>query len=196
MTDLARAITTSRELAVWIADRVGGVDLVPTDRKRCAAALISVCMWHHSSISQLLDLGRSASALALVRSVIECFARALWVAFLASDEDIEGFIGGDDGPSALKIMDWLEQKDLLELGTASVVLRGIWPTICDFNHGGGRMVVRHLTPTDIGPVFDDAELKAALQIADRFVLGAACAFADLIENRELGQLFLDKIEAP
>jgi hypothetical protein len=181
---------------MWIADQVGEKEIKSDDRRRVSAGLISVCMWHHSSIAQLYALGRYASGLALVRSVIDCFARSLWTAYLATDAKLKSFVSGDDPPSTLKIIQQLEHKGLFDIGTLDPLMRRIWPVICDFNHGGGRMVVRHLTSRDIGPNFGDDEICESLVIADRFVLGAACSLSDLMEDKELGERFLARMDRP
>jgi hypothetical protein len=191
---LPRAIQESRDLAVWIADEVGDREIKSDDRRRLSAGLISISMWHHSSIAQLYALGRYASGLALVRSVIDCFARSLWAAYLATDEDLKSFVSGDDPPSTPKIINELEKNDLFEIGTIAPLMKRIWPVVCDFNHGGGRMVVRHLASDAIGPNFEDEEIAESLLVADRFVIGAACSLADLMEDRELGQRFLARLD--
>ncbi|MEO5810044.1 MAG: hypothetical protein ABIR51_08335, partial [Sphingomicrobium sp.] len=72
----------------------------------------------------------------------------------------------------------------------STVLKPMWPVVCDFNHGGGRMVVRHLSPDEISPQFTNDELVELMIIANSWALGAACALADLMEDQELGEKFL------
>ena len=193
MSDLAAAIERSRKLAVWIADQVGDRDLSSETKARVAASLISLCMWHHSSISQLYALGRHASGLALIRSMIDCFARAMWAWQLATEERIAGFISGDDPPSTLNIMKNLELSGVFDVGDLAPHFVALWPVVCDFNHGGGRMVVRHLTSTDIGPDFDEEDLRQSLNIADFIVLGAACALADIMQDPALGEIFLARL---
>jgi hypothetical protein len=195
VTPLTQAIENSRGLAVWIGDQFHGKSVKSDDRRRLAAGLISVSMWHHSSIGQLVALGRYASALALIRSEIDCFVRSLWVAYLATDEQLAGFVDGERTPESPKIMATLEKEGIFDLGSVDEKFRALWPIFCDFNHGGSRIVVRHLTSGDIGPDFEEEELVESLRLSDRFVMGACCALADLMEDRDLGKTMLTRIES-
>ena len=52
------------------------------------------------------------------------------------------------------------------------------------------MVVRHLSEYEIAPSFKEEELIEVLVAANSWALGAACAFADLLNDNDLGQAFL------
>jgi hypothetical protein len=192
VSGLREKIITSRELADWIGSQVEGRSLKADLRRRLGAALLSVCLAHHAAVVDLYEGGRYSSALALIRSMIDALARSLWVAYVAADEQVDAFVEGHNPPKSPDIIASLETAGILDSDELSRVMKPIWPVVCDFNHGGGRMVVRHLSGTEIAPQFKDDELEEALVVADQWALGAACALADLMEDRELGDRFLER----
>ncbi|HEU5482610.1 MAG TPA: hypothetical protein VFU80_05920, partial [Sphingomicrobium sp.] len=125
-----------------------------------------------------------------------CFVRAQWAAHLASDEEIERFITGDDPPGVQRLISNLEKGGPFEDGVLSSILSPTqWAVVCDFNHGGGRMIVRHLSPKEIAPNFDGEELLEAIVAANAWALVSACALADLAADKTLGERLLQKSAA-
>ena len=102
MSELRRRIELSKRLADQIGEQIEGLELKADDRTRASAALISLSLCHHGAIIQLFDVKRPGSALALIRSMIDCLVRAQWVAHLATDDQIKGFIAGDDPPGGAR----------------------------------------------------------------------------------------------
>jgi len=194
MMDLNTRIEESKMLANWIGDQVDGLELNANERTRVSAALISVSLGHHASMLELFGLGRHASALALLRSMIDCFVRAMWVKGFASDEEIRAFIAGNDPPGTQKLILQLESEGPIE-NLSSILSANQWATICDFNHGGGRMIVRHLTSEEIAPNFEAEELVEVVVAADAWALVCTCALADLADDRDLGERVLKRGQA-
>jgi hypothetical protein len=193
VSELRRHIERSKRLADGIGEHIEGLELKADDRTRASAALISLSLCHHGAIVQLLDLGRPASALALIRSMIDCLVRAQWVAHLATEQEIKGFIAGNDPPGRTRsLIDRLEKDGPLDEGLLSSILNSTqWAVVCDFNHGGGRMVVRHVGPDGIAPNFKDDELIEAIVAANAWALVSACSLADLAKDNELGAKLME-----
>lgn len=187
MKGLSTLIEESKQLANWIGDQIDGLPVKSDDRMRLSAGLINLSIAHHSGVVQLFDCRRFASALALVRPMIDSLVRSQWLVHLASDQEVQGFLDGDDPPSTLKIIQKLECEGFYDQGRLSAVVTPIWPAVCDFNHGGGRIVSRHLTADAVEPNFTDDELAEVLRAADSWALVSACALADLVGDRKLGE---------
>jgi hypothetical protein len=194
VTAFAEALAKSKSLANRIGVEIEGVSLHASKRNRLSAALINVSLWHHSSVVALFFTDRYASGLALMRSAIDCFVRSLWVRHLASDEELDDFLAGHNPPNTMKIMQTLESKGFFDIGHAEELLGKLWPITCDFNHGGARMVTRHITSDEVRPNFSKEELVEALKLGDIFAIGAACALSDLAKDPELGLKFLNMMD--
>lgn len=192
---LSRAIETSGACINWIGDQVDGLDLAASRRMKLAGACMLVSLTHHGSIPSLIKDGRLVSAFALLRPQIDSYIRGLWIAYLARDEEIDGVCNGDDPPSTRKLILQLEASGHFDPQSLSTIGQAIWPTVCDFTHTGIRVLVRHLTPTEIAPAFEDDEILEVLASADSWAYLAAISIAGLAENDALAKRLLDRARA-
>ncbi|HEU0100318.1 MAG TPA: hypothetical protein VFQ67_16285 [Allosphingosinicella sp.] len=186
-------IEAGKRLANWIGDQIDGLSLPSDLRTRVAAGFLHVALTHHASIIHLYDCQRYASAFALVRPAIDCFLRAWWVKLIATDEQVDGFLKGNDPPSSPRIASVLEQRGLFKERLKTVVDE-VWAIVCDFTHGGGRMISRHMQADSVGPVFEEEELREVLGAANSWAMLAACSLADLSGDAELGERMVGRSE--
>jgi hypothetical protein len=185
MSNLPEAVANARALSISVWNLVHDKDVPSDTRTRVGAGLINISMSHHSGIVKLYEGQSYASAFALIRPAVDSFLRAEWILHVATDKAINAFVGGDDPPGAFQVIKKLEETGIYDAGLLEGIIRPIWGLVSDFTHGGGKLVVRHLTEDSIGPAFKEDELINVLDAANGWMLVAAAAIAEIRGDDEL-----------
>lgn len=167
-------------------------NLPATNRVRAAAGCLAIAQDHHHAIVVLLDSGRFASAFALVRVAFEAYVRGEWLGLCASDQQVEGFVRGEEPPKFRVLLEQLEQTPAFKQQVLSQMKAQAWDAMCAYTHTGGLHVQRWNTPAGIEPNYDEDELREVLSFAETIGSLAVIGVAGLAEDVKTSETVLAK----
>lgn len=184
---LQAEIAKAKELAHWLAVQVDGLELHGGFRARLSGACLFVALDHHAALLLNAEQGFVPSALALIRCEFDAYLRGCWLAFIADEEQVDGFSKGLEPPKVWELVRDLEKHPSFKSGVLQRVKDQTYSTMCDFNHTGIGQVSRNLTEEGIGRAYDDEEVVAAIHAASSWALLVVVALASLARNEELAK---------
>ena len=189
---LGDAIERSKQLANWIGNRVDNLELPHDPKYHVPAICFHVGLTHHAAIIALLEQRRSASALALLRPLMESYLRGAWVYHVADQANIDRFVRGKMELKVTQIIKDLEQVEAFDQKRLSAIKLEIWSDLCDYTHCGGKTIFAHYGGSEIRPMYEDNWLCRALISADSWALLSGLATVLVAGRIDLGGEFLEK----
>jgi hypothetical protein len=178
----------------WIGQTIHECDLPDTKRVRAAAGCLAIAQDHHHAIVILLDNDRFASAFALVRVAFEAYVRGEWLAFCATDAEVDAFVQGTEPPKFRLLLEALEQTDAFKEQVLSQMKAQSWNAMCAYTHTGGLHVQRWNTPKAIEPNYHKVELGEVLSFAETIGSLAVIGVAWLAKDDKVAVAVLDKLK--
>ena len=103
------AMGLAKDVAVWNADRIYGLEIYTNDPGRMAVTAFSVVHEHHRACGQLTHSGLLGSAMALMRPIFEVFVRGLWLQW-ADDAELRRYQLGKDSLNPEKAIKWIVER--------------------------------------------------------------------------------------
>lgn len=182
---LQTAIADGKQLADWVAEQVDGIELHGGFRARLSGACFFVALDHHAALLLNAEHGLMASALALIRCEFDAYLRGCWLAFIATEKQVESFSEGVEPPKVWQIVRDLEEHPSFKSGVLKLVKDQTYPMMCDFNHTGIGQVSRNLTEEGIGRAYDDDAVVAVIHAASSWALLVLVALASLARDEGL-----------
>lgn len=182
---IEQEIMESEQLIQWLDSRIDGLDIPSNDRVRLASGCLATALEHQKSIVLLTAKSLHGSAAALVRLLFEAYVRGVWLAYSASEQEVENFKDDKLNKSFGQLISDLEKHEAFNVGTLSHVKNTSWKAMNSFTHSGLYQVVRQNTPDEITTNYTDDELKDAIETANSFGVLTTIAIADLAGNAEL-----------
>ena len=169
----------------FIADRLAG-KYPSDDRRSLFAAFLSLAQSHHEAILVLAGRERLlGSAFALFRPLVEVAYRGLFVAFLASEEQIETIkSGGEPYGHFNKLAAALDLKFrtdelFVQFGGES------WKMLNGYTHGGLEQLARRVdSKGSLGDHFDCDEIESLLASSTSVVTRTVIPFLQLMGRDE------------
>jgi hypothetical protein len=192
LSALHKRVEESKLLANWIGERVDGLELPHDPKFHVPAICFHVALTHHTAIIVLLEQGRTASGLALLRPLMECYLRGAWVYHVADKEAIDRFVRGKSDLKVREIVADLEKVEAFDQKRLSAIKKEIWSDLCDYTHCGEKTIFAHYAGDEIRPTYDEEWLGRALLSADSWALMSGLALALVASRTELGMEFLSK----
>ena len=189
---MEREIDEAKGLANWIAGEVDGLDLPGGRRAHLAGACLSVALDHHSGIIALIEDRHHPSAVALIRPLFEAYIRGSWLAFVATDEQVEAFAKGKEPPRLAEMIEGLERQDRFNVGVLSQVKQQTWGRMCDFTHTGALQVAQNMTESTVERAYVDDELEDVLGAANGWALLVSISLAGIAQDEPLSLRLLDR----
>ncbi|MEO7655166.1 MAG: hypothetical protein ABIS23_05730 [Sphingomicrobium sp.] len=186
---LGELVLFSKDLSNWIGGSIDNAELRWAPNIQLSGACFQVGLSHHAAIVHLVDADRYASALALLRPLMECFLRGVWINRVATEEQLERFLRGGDLKIDQIIAD-IEATDVFDEGRITEIKREVWSDFCDFTHCGGKTIRSHFRGDELTPNFSEAYLKGALMSANAWALTTGLWVAILADNINLAETFL------
>jgi hypothetical protein len=139
-------------------------------KTRVLAGYVDIALEHHEAIWLLNERKLTGSAFALVRSVFDCWLRALWINAIATEQQIEQ-AGRDElkFPSMRQmradIKPVYSKSDVLEdVDRLFHFLESLWRILSSYTHSGGRQLARRFTGDHVKPSYTDLEIAQALNL--------------------------------
>jgi hypothetical protein len=175
----------ANEMHDFVASRLAG-KYPHDDRRALLAAFVSLAQSHHEAI--LLLAGQKqlvSSAFALFRPMVEAAYRGLFVAFLATDEQIETI--KDDGEpyghfnKLANALDDKFQTDGLYLQYAG----DAWKTLNGYTHGGLEQLARRINEEGmLGDHFDAEEIQGLLASSTSLLTRTVIPFLQVMDRSD------------
>lgn len=187
-TDLRRA----QEMHQFIADSLAGSYDAET-RSTLFAGFMSVCMTHHEAILFLVTNDRlTASALALLRPLVETLCRGLFVAFEASDEQVAVVQnGGEPYPPFKKLMELLDAR--FQTDKLFAQYGDMWKLLNDFTHTGlDQLSHRFDKDGGIGSHHDEATICELINSATSAIIRIAIPFLGSRKGQAAAKMVNDR----
>ena len=178
-------LSRAQELHEFVADQIAG-KYPNDDRPTLFASFLSLAQSHHEAIMVLCRHDRLiGSAYALLRPLVEVTNRGLFVAFLATPQQIE-LIKTGEAPYgnidtlASKLDDLFKTQGLFA-GHAGEA----WGMMCDFTHGGLEQLNRRVGESgDIGCHFKPEDIQHLLASSTSILVRAAIQFLGAMDRLE------------
>lgn len=180
--ELEKSIISASHMAKTINELCLKSDL----RSRAASVCFAIAQQHHSAILILLSNKPpvAATALALLRLLLEATFRGLWVSHCASDEQVESFVSGDkkqlDMANVTKALGACFNKDHVQ----QVLHTKLWPVLSAYTHTYELQIQRWLGDTVIEPNYTDQELLWLLEKANSTMQLATSAVLALVNSAD------------
>ncbi|MBC3919187.1 hypothetical protein H8L32_16970 [Undibacterium sp. CY18W] len=133
------------------------------ERPRLAALLFDLAYEHFRAIVTLIDHSMPSSAAALIRVIHETHLRGLWIAYCATEKQIDAFLKDKLELKMHEMIKEIEKVDEFNIGVFSDIHKTYWGTMNSYTHSGMFQVSRRLTDVDIGPNFTEEEKKDVLE---------------------------------
>ena len=189
---LSTRIEQSKKAAQDIADILKGMTSKSSPRDVLAIKCFAIAMEHHVAVIALLDFQHPlpTSACALLRPAFEAWVRGMWIAYCATDSELDKFLRNDALPVKFRAM--LEAVELaLELphtpltGFSSAYLSEFH----SFVHTGVQQFDRWIRDGIVEDSFTEGDQLQALQHAGYFAFSAAMHAANVAGDfKREGQL--------
>jgi len=179
----------SEEVLHWVHANLNGlkVPALPTSKRmQLAGACWHIAIDHQMAITLLVEQTLHASALALMRPMVEAYVRGLWLLNAATDEELDK-AGRDEFPIGFfnKLVADLEQPGRLRPGALSRMKGDTWKRLCSYTHTGYQQIGARLTPDGLGYAYEDVELVDALSVADSIALMSVIELGGLAGSERL-----------
>ncbi len=198
MTLPATQLKASEELRDWVAEYLNGLKLprLPHDKRvQLGCGAWHVGIEHHQAIVQLVGSQLHASALALIRPMLDAYVRGLWLIYAATDDDVDNAwrdVIPNDINRLLGDLAKAEQSPHKEL---AVLKSQWWKRLCSFTHTGYHQIAMRLTAEGLGYDYSDEEIVKALAWADLLVTWILNGFARVAENEALSEALHHRLVA-
>jgi len=125
-----------------IIDELGKLPIA-SERSQLAILFLSIALDHFRAIMHLLDDGRyTGSAFALARPITDAVFRAIWVAPLATDDEIRARLTNEKAeyPSPKKVSYLMKLKFNLDNDVFSETVKDDYGVLCGYVHTGLRQL--------------------------------------------------------
>lgn len=152
-----------------MSQHLHGLRLKSDLRSKTAAACFAIAQQHHSSILILLSNkpALEATAMALLRLLLEATYRGLWIAYCANDQQIENFISGSKKQLDMQsIIDALGKVYNGNNKSASKLYTNTWKILSAYTHTYELQIQRWLTTNAIESNYQSEEIIELLNKAN------------------------------
>lgn len=160
------------------------------DRSRLSLALLQLAQEHHSSIVLLLEHRQYGSAFALLRPLYEAFVRGVWLARIASENEVIRY-QRDDQFSLRGLAEKVSELPAFGGTRFAATAKSALNAMHSYTHNGYLASVRRLSSDAIEPAYEVAEIREVLEFAQLFgvlATGEILELATNVENVRVGEL--------
>jgi len=139
-------------------------------KTRVLAGYVDIALEHHEAIWLLMERKLTGSALALVRSVYDCWLRALWINAIATEQQIEQASHEKLRFPPMRrmyadIKPVYSQSDTREdVDKLFQYVKSLWGILSSYTHSGGRQLARRFTGDQVTPSYTGRELAQAFNL--------------------------------
>lgn len=157
-------IIETRKILSQIDNELEGIEFISDGRNDISLALFDISFDHSKSILILCESGIFSSAYALARPMFECFVRAAWLQYCASDRQIENIKKKDNFPLSLgELIKAVETNNDWPKGLSSMK-KLLIKNMNSYTHGGMQLAARHFSGLNLVHIPDRDEVNALLRM--------------------------------
>ncbi len=163
---------------------------------RVFAGYVAIALEHHQAIWHLTDQNLRGAAMAVVRTVVDAFLRALWINAYGTEQQCEQ--AWRDKFRFPKMHEMLKQIKEAYFGHVDAEkdpefavtvkkffksLNKVWSVASSYTHPGGRQIARRFTGDEVKPSYSDGATAEALNLATIALLLLMRAFFMSMEKQ-------------
>ena len=158
-------------------------------KARVFAGYVAIALEHHQAIWQLKDQNLRGAAMALVRTVVDAFLRALWINAYGTEQQCEqAWLDKFQFPKMHEMLEQIKEAYFGHVDAeedpefAALVtkffksLKKAWSITSSYTHPGGRQIARRFTGDEVKPSYSDGGTAEALKLATMALLLLMRAF--------------------
>lgn len=184
---LNTALDRARQYSDWLDDQLDELELSNSQPKQLAYASLAVALAHSRGVIILLEHDLFPCAFALIRPQFDAYCRGMWLAYCATENDIENLLNQGDPPNTERLITALEVQGFLEAGVLSGIRSKIWGTLGDFTHTGIRQMSRQITNGELSPACDVEDKIEALHTSAMWAGLAGISIAEIGGKQEVAE---------
>ena len=186
--ELQAQIQKAEEMHGFIQRTMPDRFVADTDVKLLVSGLFSLVMEHHGAILYLFRAGRfDGSAFALIRPLIECAYRALWIHSCEKPNIVLRIKNGEDVYPGLANM----AKDIDRRVDGNGMFQAITPYVNGlhgYTHGGLQQLGRRFDGAgDVRPNYSDGEKTEAVRLTTGYFTALSIAWCQIASNHPAGE---------
>lgn len=139
-------------------------------KTRLLVGYVDIALEHHEAIWLLMEHKLTGSALALVRPVVDCWLRALWINGIATEQQIEeARLDKLPFPRMVRMLNEIKpvysQSDTVEdIDKLFQYVERLWRRLSSYTHAGGYQIDRRFSGDQVKPNYTDTELAQAFNL--------------------------------
>jgi hypothetical protein len=187
----AHLLRRSRQLSDDLYRLTDGREAPSALRQRLAGGSYDAVHEHHRSVGVLMADDLYGSAFVLLRPMFDGCVSGMWLAHLATEDELDRFSRNQLTPEAPKVLKRLEKQGVHSTQTLRTVYDSAWKGMSGYVHGGYLQVVRRNGVGYIGPNYSDDEICEALTLSNWFALLAAVEISQLTREESFLSEVLD-----
>jgi hypothetical protein len=172
----------AESLVAWIAKQTEGLTVPDNVRNRIAYGLFHLAAEHHQSIVFLVREELYGSALALVRPLLECYVRGIWVLRVASEVQVERFRENSKIKKLKELIAEVEKHPGYSVGYFADIEKYSLSALHEYTHGGIRQVVQRINMDSIVSNYSRNEIKKLLSFSGQIGLLVATELIVVTKN--------------
>jgi hypothetical protein len=147
-------------------------------KARVLAGYVAIALEHHQAIWQLTDQNLRGAAMAVVRTVVDAFLRALWINAYGTEQQCEqAWLDKFRFPKMHEMLKQIKEayfghvdaeKDPEFAVTVKKFFKSlnkVWSVASSYTHPGGRQIARRFTGDEVKPSYSDGATAEALNLA-------------------------------
>lgn len=185
--EIANQLKRSRELAIWLARQVAGLEIQKlTFRRRCAAVCFGVVQDHHTSFTLLLlqTPPLQSTAFAIVRLLYEAYIRGTWLLAAATDQEVEAY-GKGKQPLIKTMIGAIETIGAQPNRVLSNIHSHSWDAMCGLAHTGVEHTFRWGNGNVLEPAYPPVEVLRLLALTSVYATLATASIAHIAGKHDL-----------
>lgn len=159
------ATARSAELSDKFQRLLSAEAVLDSNKSFLSIAYLNLSLEHREAILLLVDQGAYASAMALLRPLLEAFITGAWIETCAQEDVVREIASFNRVPPNVEKMAQ-QLRRTHDLGEWFESLRRHYSTLHDYTHGHRRQISRWLSNRSIEPRYDEAQMDEALRFAD------------------------------
>lgn len=159
-------------------------EIPETNRVRAAAACLTLAQEHHHAIVLLLKCRFYGSAFALVRLAFEACIRGEWLAYCATESELQQYVDGREPPKQAFLIAAIERTLNVKDGGRSAVMKAHWSAMCDYTHTGSLHAQRWQNSDAVESSYDEDEIIEVLKFSEIFGAMAAVTLLGIANDSE------------
>jgi len=162
VSEFDEAYRRAKGVVEWAMQNVQGFALDSTIRNRLAAAAYGLALEHHRGMTVLVEAQAYGSALALLRSAVESFARGYWLLYQVDQDQLSKFLEGRMTLTLDTLLRRIAEDG--SPGPKKAQLQQLASRLNALTHGSLEHLMMRQGRSDVGPRYSAEDMANGLDI--------------------------------